>query len=163
MKGQAILISYTLAVLLAVIFITFSSVMFFSFYSSFLKNQVRSNLESLSLKLYSSITTAYEIANNSEFLPKNNSCILLQEINLNFPPKISGKNYEIHVQPSEQSLEIKAKALDYTETFEIKLPKIYANFEGKIESGKKTNLYYYRCNLNNAISDKIILGEIEGI
>jgi hypothetical protein len=162
MKGQAILISYTLAVLLTVIFITFSSLMFFSFYSNFLKNQAKSDLETLSLELYSSIVKAYEVGKNSEILPKNNSCILIEKINLNFPSKVLSKNYEIEVQPSEENIKIKAKVLD-TEDFEVKLPKIYVDFEGKIESGKKTNLYYYRCNLNNEVSDKIILGEIEGI
>jgi hypothetical protein len=162
MKGQAILISYTLAVLLTVIFITFSSLMFFSFYSNFLKNQAKSDLETLSLELYSSIVKAYEVGKNSEILPKNNSCILIEKINLNFPSKVLSKNYEIEVQPSEENMKIKAKILD-TEDFEVKLPKIYVDFEGKIESGKKTNLYYYRCNLNNEVSDKIILGEIEGI
>ncbi|MFH8086473.1 MAG: hypothetical protein QW609_01465 [Candidatus Aenigmatarchaeota archaeon] len=161
MKGQALLISYTLTVLLSVIFILFSSLIFSSFYSNFLKNQVKNDLESVSLKLYSLIITAYEFANNSKFIPKNNSCIILEEIELYLPSKISSKTYEILVQNSEENLKIEARAED-SESFKVELPKVYVNFQGKIKSERKTRMYYYRCNLDNEVSDKIVFQEIEG-
>ncbi|MEM5800047.1 MAG: hypothetical protein QXD54_00475 [Candidatus Aenigmatarchaeota archaeon] len=158
MKGQAILISYALTILLSVTLIIFSSLIFSSFYSSFLKNEIKNDLEYISLKLYNSIIEAYEFASNSKFIPKNNSCIILQEVKLNFPPKISNKNYEIIVQNSEENLII--KAFGNSETFEIKFPKIYVNFQGKIKSERKTGMYYYRCNLDNKVSDKIVFEEM---
>ena len=136
--------------------------MFFSFYSNFLKNQMRSNLEILALQLSNSVLTSYEFANNSEYLPENSSCILIEEVKLKFPPKISSRNYEIYVQSYDGNLTITAKTIqEPLETVERKLPDIRVDFQGKIKSGESPGLSYYRCNLNNVVSDKIILGKIE--
>ncbi|MCS7106194.1 MAG: hypothetical protein NZ942_02680 [Candidatus Aenigmarchaeota archaeon] len=155
MKGQAILISYVLVVLLSLILITFSSFLFFSFYSNLSKDWITKDLESISLKLYNYIITAYELANKSKFLPKSNSCVLLQEIELNFPSKVSGKNYEIWVKSLDKNFEIEAKA--DSEVINKKLPKVEVEVEGKLDSESKKSMYYYRCNLNR-IKDKIVFG-----
>ncbi|MEM5834720.1 MAG: hypothetical protein QXQ69_02635 [Candidatus Aenigmatarchaeota archaeon] len=156
MKGQAILISYALATLLSVILIVFSSLVFFSFYSNWLKNQAKNELESVSLRMYNYIVTAYDFAKKSELSPKNNSCVLLQEVSLNLPSKISGKNYELLIKNSEENLEIESRV--DSEIFAKKFPKVEVEIEGKLESEKEMIMRYSRCNLNNEIKDKIVFG-----
>ncbi|MEM7825425.1 MAG: hypothetical protein QW412_01020 [Candidatus Aenigmatarchaeota archaeon] len=160
MKGQAPLISYSLTVLLGIILIFLFSTMLFSFYSSFLKSEIKNNLENLAISLSNNIIAFYEFANTSNFFPKNSSCFLIGEKNLEFPKKILNRNYEIFVKPSEENFLIVATTQDPLETVENKIPKIQVSFQGKIKSGKSSKLYYYRCNLNNFITDKVVLGEL---
>lgn len=160
MKGQVPLISYTMAFLLGVILIVFFSMMFFSFYSNFLKNEIKNELENLAIKLSNSIIKFYEFAKNSNFLPKNSSCVLIGEESLEFPSKISNRNYEITVKSYEQGFLIIATTQEPLETVEKELPNIQVDFQGKIENGKNAELRYLRCNLNNAIKDKIIIGKM---
>ncbi|MEM5829788.1 MAG: hypothetical protein QW040_01390 [Candidatus Aenigmatarchaeota archaeon] len=184
-KGQAEVIENVFTIFFGIILLTAISVIAYNLYTNQLKTEIENNLKQLALEISNNILKLYESGKNSKYSPMPNEIAKLAEINLNLPPRISGRNYEIFlissspiwiqissltiggISPATQIITSPgAKIILRTTQFpevvvEQEVPNIDVLVQGKIENGLNSTLLYYRSNLDNRIKDFITLGEQE--
>jgi hypothetical protein len=139
-------------------------------------------LNQIDLEVSSAIYKIYQQGKASSTSPANSTSVLLANVNLNLPTKVSNRNYEVDLVPlnplfatvsnvttggvsvttliQSSGGKIVAKTIDDPKIVISKdLTNINANVQGMILNGKNATLKYYRYNFNGNIYDKIILGE----
>lgn len=182
MKGQARFVEYILVVLFGSLVVVSISTLIYVFYISTLRNEIRENLNQLTLQVSNEIGKAYEIAKSSKAQPSNYTSILLGKVELNLPASVSRRNYEIilvNVNPvwiSITNVTINNQNISFIEktsgakviakttqdpivTVEQGIPNIDVGVYGKSENGNDDRLSYYRYNINGTIYDGIVLGK----
>lgn len=181
-KGQSNLIEYVLTILFSLIILVAVSTIIYSFYNSVSKQDLTRSLNQIDLEVSSAIYKIYQQGKASSTSPANSTSVLLANVNLNLPTKVSNRNYEVDLVPlnplfatvsnvttggvsvttliQSSGGKIVAKTIDDPKIVISKdLTNINANVQGMILNGKNATLKYYRYNFNGNIYDKIILGE----
>jgi hypothetical protein len=182
-KGQAEIVENVFVVFFGIIILVAISSISYNIYMNQLKGEIGNNLNQLAIVISNNILKLYEVGKSSRFSPKPNQTAKLAEIDLNLPPKVSGRNYEviltsassIWIQISNLSVDGAQPAtqvitspgakiiLRTTQSPEVTVEYEVSNLDvltqGKIENGLNGKLGYYRSNFNNTIKDYIVLGE----
>ncbi|MEM5766048.1 MAG: hypothetical protein QW423_00140 [Candidatus Aenigmatarchaeota archaeon] len=184
-KGQAEVVENVFTILFGIVILSAISVMVYNLYTNQLKAEIENNLRQLALEVSNNILKIYETGKNSKYYPMLGESAKLAEVNLNLPPRISGRNYEIFlissspiwIQISNLTVGGRSPAapiitspgakiiLKTTQSPEVmveqEVPNVDVLFQGRIENGLNSTLSYYRANINNTIKDFITLGKQE--
>jgi len=183
MKGVSNFITYAITILLGFLIVTTFSLLIYGYYDRVSKSNIESSLKQLCIQTVISIIDLYNKGEESDVNPENSSSIILSEIDLNYPDRVSGNNFEVELVSSpgiwnailnltidNESTEIKketssgAKIIARTTqrpfvSHEYDIPNIPIVLQGKFKSGENDTLRLVRYNYNGNIQDVIILGE----
>jgi len=183
-KGQAHLIEYLFTILFTVIIITSITAIIYTFYTNSIAVESKESMRQLAIQVSNEVVKAYNTAKNIKSTPENSTSVLLYETDLKLPSKISRRNYEVVLIPGSsvwstvQSINVGGQQVnpvistpgakvivsttqDPVESVEYEIPNVDITIQGRVENGINSTLRYYRYNLNNTISDVVILGGYE--
>jgi hypothetical protein len=181
-KGQSNLMEYILSIFFSLIVLLAVASIIYSFYNNALKQDITKSLNEVDSEVSSAIYKIYQQGKASSSSPANSTSVLLANVNLNLPSRVTNRNYEVdlisinplfatvsnvtiggsNVSTLIQSFgaKIVAKTTDDPKIVVSKdLTNIDAAIQGTFINGINTTLKYYRYNFNGTIYDKIILGE----
>lgn len=185
MKALSKFISYALITLMGFVIVTFFSTVIYGYYNRVIETNVKASLKQVAIQTANGIIYLYDLAKESNASPKNSSSIVISDMSLNLPTKVSGKNYEIELvsSPGIWSLitnitidgrnatirketgsgaKIIAKTIQRPFlSYEYELPNIPIHLQGKFKSGRNDTLRLVRYNYNDSVNDMIVLGESE--
>jgi len=183
MKGISNFVSYTFTILFGFTILILFSSLIYSFYDQVQKTTITASLKQVSIQTADEIIKLYNLGKEFKANPTNSTTIIISNISLNYPQKISDKNYEIElssspgiwnsiinftvngenatiVKETESSSKIIAKTTQRPfVTYEYDLPNLPIMLQGKFRSGDNDILKLVRYNYNGTIEDRIILGE----
>lgn len=183
MKGLSAYVTYSLIILIGIATLSIFSVLIYTYYNNVLKSNIETAFKQLAIRTTGEIIKTYSESSKSEALPENASVVILSNIDLNYPDKVSGRNYEIELVSSPgiwnvvqnltisgQEVTIKRElnsgskiVLKTTQrpfvTYEYSIPNIPIPIQGSFRSGMDDKLRYVRYNYNGTVYDRIILGE----
>ncbi len=183
MKGVSKFVTYAFITLFGFVVLAIFTGILYTFYDKVLKTNISAGLRQIAVETVGQITKAYDTGKNSDSKPENSSAIVLVDLNLNYPEKISGKNYEIllvsspgiwtqiktfqidnrTVTPLKEVISGSKVLVRTTQipllTYELPVPNIPIYLEGGYRSGENSTLRYVRYNYNGSVNDTIILGE----
>jgi FlaG/FlaF family flagellin (archaellin) len=180
-KGASPIISYVLAILLAIIVIAGVASMLGGFYDLIIKDEIRRELTQVVGQTSSKITEIYSISKSSKASPANGTSILLAEMQLNIPDQVSLRNYRLTLLSASQVSSLiynvtidggntsttgfppTGKILaettqDPTVKVDYDLPSIDVDVQGWTTDPGNATLKYYRYNVNGTVADAIVLG-----
>ena len=182
MKGVSNFITYSITILLGFVIVLSFSLLIYGYYDQVSKSNIESSLKQVCIQTIISIIDLYNKGKESDFTPENSSSIILSEIDLNYPDRVSDKNFEVELVSSPgiwntiinltiggESTQIKkettsgAKIIAKTTqrpfvSHEYDVPNIPMVLQGKFKSGQNDTLRLVRYNYNGNIQDVIILG-----
>ncbi len=184
MKGESHFVEYTLVILLSVVMIVGVTLLAFSFYRSISDSEIKQELRQISAQVSDNVVKLYDVAKSSRASPGNYTSMLISEVNLNLPDKVSNNNYEIFlVSASQLTPLISLVTIDGTNVstiisnsnarvvgrtngdpeveVEYDIPNIDVSVQGKARNGQNTTLRYYKYNINGTIRDMIVLGSLD--
>jgi len=185
MKGISRLVTYAITIMFGFIIVTVFSTLIYGYYDQILKSNIRASLKQIATQTALSITKLYYLGKESNVIPDNSSSIIISEIDLNYPNKISGKDFEVELVSSPgiwniitgitingENVTIKkettsgAKIITKTTqrpfvSYEYDLPNLPIVLQGKFRSGENDTLRLVRYNYDGVVYDSIILGESE--
>ena len=165
------------------IIVTVFSTLIYGYYDQVLKSNIRASLKQITIQTALSITKLYNLGKESDATPENSSSIIISDIDLNYPNKISGKNFEVELTSSPgmwniitsmtisgENMTIRkestsgAKIIAKTTqrpfvSYEYDVPNVPITLQGKFRSGENDNLRLVRYNYNGLVNDTIVLGE----
>lgn len=182
MKGVSPLISYVLAVLLAVLVISAVAVLVTGFYNTIIQDEVRRELTQVAAQASSKITEIYSISKVSKASPANSSAILIGDLQLNLPAKVASRSYQLTLLSSNQvasilaNLTVNGQNVSSTSTpqtgkivaettedpfvsVEYDVPSIDVDMQGRSDSPTNATLRYYRYNPNGTVIDTVLIGD----
>jgi len=183
MKGISNFVSYTFTILFGFTILILFSSLIYSFYDQVQKTTITASLKQVSIQTADEIIKLYNLGKEFKANPTNSTTIIISNISLNYPQKISDKNYEIElssspgiwnsiinftvngenatiVKEAESSSKIIARTTQRPfVTYEYDLPNLPIMLQGKFRSGDNDILKLVRYNYNGTIEDRIILGE----
>jgi len=183
MKGISNFVSYTFTILFGFTILILFSSLIYSFYDQVQKTSITASLKQVSIQTADEIIKLYNLGKEFKANPTNSTTIIISNISLNYPQKISDKNYEIElssspgiwnsiinftvngenatiVKETESSSKIIARTTQRPfVTYEYDLPNLPIMLQGKFRSGDNDILKHVRYNYNGTIEDRIILGE----
>jgi hypothetical protein len=140
-------------------------------------------LKQVAVQTTNGIISLYEKSKNTDATPKNSSSIIISEIDLNYPNKISGKNFEveflsspgiwnqiINITIDDVNRAVKKETNSGTKIvvkttqnpviiYEHSIPNIPIILQGEFRSGDNDTLKLVRYNYNGDLIDSILLGE----
>jgi len=146
---------------------------------------MEASLKQVCIQTLTGIIDLYNIGKNSDIIPENSSSVILSEIELNYPDKISDKNFEVELISSPgiwntisnltvdgEDVEIRKKISSGSKIvaritqrpfveYEYDVPNIPIVLQGKFTPGEDDILRIVRYNYNGQIQDVIVLGESE--
>jgi hypothetical protein len=157
--------------------------MIFRYYDQVLGTNIQASLRQIAVQTTNGIISLYEKSKNTDLVPGNSSSIIISEINLNYPNKISGKNFEVELLSSPgiwntiinmtidgenttirketssgNKIVVKTTQNPLT-SYEHTIPNIPIILQGRFKSGDNDTLKLVRYNYNGNIVDSIVLGE----
>lgn len=183
MKGVSKFLSYTFLILLGFVMLTLFTITIYSYYNNILRKNIDVGLKQIAVQTSTEIIKLYDIGKSSNARPSNASLILISQIDLNYPTKISQKNYEVQLISSPGIwTQIKSFKIDnLTATikdekisgsravvrttqspivsYDFQISNIPVPIQGVFRSGENSTLKYVRYNYNGTINDTIVLGE----
>jgi len=183
MKGLSTFLSYTFTILLGFTIVTLFSLMIFRYYDQVLMSNIQASLKQVAVQTTNGIISLYEKSKNTDATPKNSSSIIISEIDLNYPNKISGKNFEveflsspgiwnqiINITIDDVNRAVKKETNSGTKIvvkttqnpviiYEHSIPNIPIILQGEFRSGDNDTLKLVRYNYNGDLIDSILLGE----
>ena len=183
MKGVSSFISYALTILFAFIILIFFTYAIYSYYDQAMRSNVKAGLKQITTQTTNSIVELYDLGKESDVSPSNSSSIIISDIDLNYPEKVSGKSFEVELvstpgiwgmitdftvdgknatirKESSSGAKIVAKTTQKPIiSYEHDVPNIPIILQGKFRSGQNDTLRLIRYNYNESINDMIILGE----
>jgi len=163
--------------------ITVFSTLIYGYYDQVLRSNIRASLKQIAIQTALSITKLYNLGKEFDATPENSSSIIISDIDLNYPNKVSGKNFEVELTSSPgiwnivtnltisgENVTIKkettsgAKIIVKTtqrpfESYEHDLSNVPIVLQGKFRSGENDILRLVRYNYNRVVNDTIVLGE----
>ncbi len=178
-KAQATILDFLIATLLSISVLLSIYSISYSIYRKWLYDELKAELRLISFKVSSEIVKGYGIAKQTFYVPKNFSAFLIYEKELELPSSLKGRSYEIFftnpnpvwititnvsfdgkIKPSIKTGGIKVVGRIIQENLEVELslPNLDLVAGGKIESGGKNILRYYRVNLNDELYDFVLIG-----
>jgi len=181
-KGISPVVSYVLAILLAVIVISGVAILFGSFYDLVIKDEIRRELTQVVGQTSSKVTEIYSISKSSKALPPNGTSMLLAEINLNLPDQAALRGYRLTLLSASQvaslisNVTLNGNNISTTDLpptgkilaetiqepiveVEYDVPSIDVDIQGWTTNPRNATLRYYRYNPNGTVTDVIVLGE----
>jgi hypothetical protein len=183
MKGLSNYISHALIVMLGFIIVTFFTTALYRIYDKILVSNMQAGLKQVTIQTMSGINYLYDESKKSNAAPTNSSSVVISDITLNYPEKISGRNFEVELisspgiwnvitnlvigdtiatinKETESGSKIIAKTTQKPLiTYEYDAPNIPVKLQGKFKSGVNDTLRVVRYNYNGTIENIIILGE----
>ena len=185
MKGTSPFIQHSLILLIGTVMIILliSSVMIF--YNNLTISNTRAALKQVAVQTANSIIHLYNLAQESDVQPKNSSSVVLSTLDLDYPEKVNGRNYEVLLVSSpgiwnfiinltiegknttiikEETSSSKIIARTTQEPFvsyEHDLTNVPILIEGSYRSGGNATLRLVRFNYNGTIEDVILLGDVD--
>jgi len=183
MKGISNYVTYAITIMFGFIIVTVFSTLIFSYYDQIQKNNIKASLKQITIQTTNSITDLYYSSKGSNIVPENSTSIVLSEIDLNYPNKISGKNFEVELASSPgiwnsvtnmtisgENANIKTETNSGTKIIARTTQRPFVSYEydffnlpivlqGKFRSGQNDTLRFIRYNYNGNIDDTIVLGE----
>ncbi len=180
-KSQVSFLDFLLATLLSIAVLISIYSLSTSIYRKWLIEELKAELNLISLRISNEIIKAYGIAREVSYVPENFSVFLIYEKNLELPNSLKGRSYEIYLinanpiwvsisNVSSEGKDIRTKIKsggikligriiqDPKIEIEKNLPNIDVIVEGKIESGGSYNFKYYRVNFNNKSFEFALIG-----
>jgi hypothetical protein len=185
MKGVSNFITYSITILLGFLILTSFSLLIYGYYDQVSKSNIEVSLKQVCIQTLTGIIDLYNKGKNSDVIPENSSSIVLSEIELNYPDKISNKNFEIELVMSPGIWNTISNLTDNEESVEVRkeissgskiiarttqrpfveyvydIPNIPLYLQGKFRSGENDILRLIRYNYNGQIQETVILGESE--
>ena len=181
-KGVVPLISYVLAVLVAVIVISGVAFLLDDFYSLLIEDEIKRELTQVSAQASYKVTEIYSIAKASRSSPGNQSSILLAEAKLNLPDRVALHEYKITLLSANQVASMLSNVTlngqnvstdnaaqvgkiiaettqDPVVSVEYDLPSVDVDLQGRTIDPKNATMRYYRYNPNGTVTDVIVLGD----
>ena len=183
MKGISKFISYAITILFGFTILIFFSTLIYNYYDDILKNTMKAELKQICIQTANSIIQLYNKAKEFNSLPKNSTSIIISSIDLNYPNKVEGRNFEVElltspgiwnlvtnitiegknvmiVKETGSSSKIIAKTTQKPIiVYEHDIPNVPIVLQGKFRSGENDNLKVIRYNYNGTVEDRVILGE----
>lgn len=183
MRGVSSFISYALTILFGFVILTFFTSLIYSYYNQVLASNIKTGLKQITAQTTSSIIKLYDLGKESDVSPSNSSSIVISDVDLNYPEKVSGKNFEVELvstpgiwnlitnftidgknatirKEAGSGAKIIAKTTQRPFiSYEYDVPNVPVVLQGKFRSGQDDTLRLVRYNYNGSISDMIILGE----
>jgi len=180
-KAQSDVISFTLTVLFGVIILVSITALVLAIYDAQLKTNIKTSLGQITVQVRDNVLKLYENAKKSESSPSNYTSILLGEIDMQLPPDVAKKNYEVALVGANplfgtlQNLTIDNQTLVFVVTtpgakiiamtaqdpiilVETDIQNLDVGVQGSVLNGQNAVLKYYRYNVNGTVKDKITLG-----
>lgn len=185
MRGISNFISYAITILIGFTILIFFSTLIYNYYDDILENTIKAELKQISIQTANSIVQLNNEAKESKAIPKESSSITISSIDLNYPNKVEGKNFEVEllsspgiwnsitnitiegknvtiVKETESSSKIVAKTTQKPIiVYEHDIPNVPIVLQGKFNSGENDTLKIIRYNYNGVVEDRVILGESE--
>lgn len=181
-KGISPMVSYVLAILIAVIVLSGVALLVNGFYRTILEDEARRELTQINAQVSSKVTEIYSIAKASKASPSNSTAILLADLRINLPAKVAGKKYQITFVSANQianyvsnvtlsgqnvsTINYPGTAKIVAETTEEPLvliesdvPSLGVDIQGRTDNPTNTTLRYYRYNPNGTVIDTILMGD----
>jgi hypothetical protein len=181
-KGVAPMVSYVLAVLVAVVVISGVAVLLNNFYTLLLEDEIKRELTQVSAQTSSKVTEIYSIAKASRSSPGNQSSVLLAESKLNLPDRVALREYKITLLSASQVASLLSNVTlnggnvstestvqvgriiaettqDPAVSVEYDVPSIDVDLQGRTLDPQNATMRYYRYNPNGTITDVIVLGD----
>lgn len=181
-KGISPMVSYVLAILIAVIVLSGVALLVNGFYKTILEDEARRELTQVAAQTSSKITEIYSIAKASKASPSNSTAILLADLGVNLPDRVAGKRYQVTLVSANQissyvsnvtlsgqnvtavSYPGVAKIVAETteEPFvlvEHDVPSLDVEIQGRSDVLSNSTLRYYRYNPNGTVVDTILFGD----
>lgn len=182
MKGISPLVSYVLAVLLAIVVIAGTTLLAYNIYDTILKDQIRRDLTQVAAQTAQKVTDLYTFAKASKSSPPNSTAVLLADSELNLPGEVADRDYRLVLvsanqvstlvsnitlndgnvtnQKSPQTAKIIAGTTeDPFVEIEYDLPLIDIDVQGRTGEPANATLRYYRYNPNGTVLDTVVLGD----
>jgi len=185
MKGISKFISYAITILFGFILLIFFSTLIYNYYDGILKNTIQAELKQICIQTENNIIQLQNQAKEFKTIPKLSSSLTISSVDLNYPNKLEGRNFEVEllsspgiwnlvanitiegrnvtiVKETGSSSKIIAKTTQNPVViYEHEVPNIPIILQGKFRSGENDNLKIVRYNYNGTVEDRIILGESE--
>jgi hypothetical protein len=185
MKGISKFISYAITILFGFTILIFFSTLIYNYYDDILKNTMKAELKQICIQTTNSIIQLYNKAKEFKAVPKESSSITISSIDLNYPNKLEGKNFEIELLSSPgiwnliTNITIEGKNVTISKetgssskiiakttqkpiiVYEHDIPNIPIVLQGKFRSGGNDTLKIIRYNYNGVVEDRVIIGESE--
>ncbi len=181
-KGISPMVSYVLAILIAVIVLSGVALLVNGFYRTILEDEARRELTQINAQVSSKVTEIYSITKASKASPSNSTAILLADLRINLPAKVAGKKYQITFVSANQianyvsnvtlsgqnvsTINYPGTAKIVAETTEEPLvliesdvPSLGVDIQGRTDNPTNTTLRYYRYNPNGTVIDTILMGD----
>lgn len=182
MKGISKFISYAITILFGFTILIFFSTLIYNYYDDILKNTMKAELKQICIQTANNIVQLHNIAKEFNSLPKNSTSIIISSIDLNYPNKVEGKNFEVELLSSPgiwnlvTNITIEGKNVTIVKetgssskiiakttqkpiiVYEHDIPNVPIVLQGKFRSGENDNLRIIRYNYNGTVEDRIILG-----
>lgn len=146
---------------------------------------MKAELKQICIQTTNSIIQLYNKAKEFKAVPKESSSITISSIDLNYPNKLEGKNFEIELLSSPgiwnliTNITIEGKNVTISKetgssskiiakttqkpiiVYEHDIPNIPIVLQGKFRSGGNDTLKIIRYNYNGVVEDRVIIGESE--
>jgi len=185
MKGIYQFISYAITILLGFSILIFLSVVVYRYYDDILKNTIKAELKQICIQTTNNIIKLHNLAKEVDVIPENSASAVISSIDLNYPNKVEGKNFEVELLSSPgiwnsiTNITIEGRKVfivketgSYSKVivqttqnpiivYEYDVPNTPIALQGKFRSGENDTLKLIRSNYNGVIEDRIILGESE--
>jgi hypothetical protein len=183
MKGVSRFVTYSFTVLLGFIVLIVFSSLIYGYYDQVLKSNIKAGLKQITIQTLFGIIKLHDLGLDAHAYPKNSSSIVISSISLNYPDKVSGKDFEIELISSPgvwnliTNMTIDGKDVIVKKVtssgskiiakttqspfviYEYEVPNIPVILQGKFVSRENDSLSLVRYNYNGFIEDRIILGE----
>lgn len=171
-KGISPVLSHSVFMAVGVVLLIFLSALVWFIYTESIKQAIKTELILISQTLANKIIELYSLK-DSPVKPLERQSILLGEVNINLPEKVSGSHYaieligpcDIYITDLSESNTSSCLPKIIMNSYQ---PKIQTNYTLPIEIGMQgyadsgiqpITIRYYRLSINNTIKDKITLGK----
>ena len=183
MKGVSKFITYTFLILLGFVMLTLFTTTIYNYYNNILRRNIDVGMKQIAVQTSTEIIKLYDVGKSSNTRPTNASLTVISEIDLNYPIRISQKNYEVRLVSSPGIwTQIKSFKIDNSTAtikdekisgsrivvkttqspivaYDFQISNIPVPVQGIFRSGENSTLKYIRYNYNGTVNDTIVLGE----
>lgn len=180
-RGQAEFTEYIITFLIGIIAIIVIYALVVTVYNNLIAREINDELNQLETQTLTSIIKLYNNGASYSGNIQNNSAILLGSVNLNYPPRVAKKSYEITlISPNTlySTVNVSANttntgAQSYSgpkiigrsvETpiveVTVNIPNIDIVAQGIVFNGLNPTLSFYKANINGTLKNVVTLGNV---
>ena len=187
MKGLSKFVEYAFIIMFGFIVLSLLTSMIYHYYNRTLERNINTGLKQTALQTSEAILKLYDTGQDVKAEPENASTVIVASMDINYPNKIGGRNFEVDlisspgiwVQVINLTIDSEdanimretssgAKILVKTTqepflSYEYPLSNIPIEIQGKYTAGSNDTLSYIRYNYNGTENDVILLGDFNFI